>query len=226
MQKVLSYENVAYACSKLKQDGDKITGRNVVAITGGSFGTVLKYIKQWREKEQSGIRVPEEIPEGLQHAITQALWRAAQDATAAAKNEIAYAEARTAEATEMLCQVEESLLAIGNELDNARITHLNFKNKVETEKAVFLEKITTEKNKNYELNQAVKEKAEQLSEAKIELAELRQVVKYTENTLQKLETTVFSMQQKIDALSKANNILETQMSIAAQNKTGEEKPSQ
>lgn len=226
MQQVVSYETVAYACSKLKQNGEKITGRSVATITGGSFGTVLKYIKQWREKEQSGVRVPEEIPEGLQQAIAQALWRAAQDATALAKDEIARAEARTAEATEALCQTEERLAATVDELEKTRITHLDFQHQAETEKAVLLEKIAAGKSKSIELEQANREKNEQLNSAKIELAELRQVVKYTEGSFQKLEAKVESMQQKIDDLTKANSALEMQNAIAAQKIAGTEKSSQ
>jgi chromosome segregation ATPase len=216
MQKVLSYETVAYACSKLKQDGEKITGRSVIAITGGSFGTVLKYIKQWRQKEQTGIRVPEEIPEGLQHTIVQALWQSAQDATAAAKTEIGQAEARTTEAMDALCKAEEQLATISEELAMARTTYIDFKHQTETEKALLLEKITVEKNKSLGLDQANKEMTEQLSAAKIELAEQRQVMKYTEGSLQKLETKVDIMQQKIDTLTKANTALEMQNAIAAQ----------
>ena len=49
MQKVANLETVSRACQQLQAEGQKITGRAVVAITGGSLGTVLSLIKDWRE---------------------------------------------------------------------------------------------------------------------------------------------------------------------------------
>lgn len=53
-----NYEKVQLACEELTRAGEKISADKVLAKVGGSKGTVVKYLRQWREnmeQQQSAI---------------------------------------------------------------------------------------------------------------------------------------------------------------------------
>jgi chromosome segregation ATPase len=45
----VNYDTIKIACETLLKDGQRVSASNVLGITGGSKGTVVKYLRQWRE---------------------------------------------------------------------------------------------------------------------------------------------------------------------------------
>ncbi|MEZ4484350.1 MAG: DNA-binding protein [Syntrophotaleaceae bacterium] len=110
MQQVATYESVSRACELLKGEGQKVTGRAVLAITGGSLGTVLGLIKEWRKGDtQTSALLPSEIPAELQTSLLRALALARAEAETKLKEEIEQANAREAEALEGLANAESHI---------------------------------------------------------------------------------------------------------------------
>lgn len=131
MQQVATYETVVRACEKLKGENQKITGRAVLAITGGSLGTILGHIKQWRQGVLCSPATHSEIPVDLQAAILRALELAQAEAAAKLKEETEQTISREVEALEGLSEAEQ------------RIDYLSYK-LVETEKQIIEERQTAE----------------------------------------------------------------------------------
>lgn len=46
----VDFDSVKLACESLLKEGQRISASNVLGITGGSKGTVVKYLRQWREE--------------------------------------------------------------------------------------------------------------------------------------------------------------------------------
>jgi len=110
MQKVANLETVSRACMQLRDEGQKITGRAVVSITGGSLGTVLSLIKDWKqEADKVPLTQPEEIPAELQAAMIRSLGFAQDKATEILKEKIEEASAREVEALEGLAEAERQI---------------------------------------------------------------------------------------------------------------------
>lgn len=134
MQQVATYETVARACELLVTDGQKVTGRAVLGITGGSLGTVLGYIKEWRQGvNQARKTIPAEIPVDLQTSILRALELAQDKAAAKLKEEIDQATAREMEAVDGLRLAESRIEDLLTEL--ARVQKLAEQDRHEAEKS-------------------------------------------------------------------------------------------
>ena len=117
MQKVANLESVARACQQLQADGQKITGRAVVGVTGGSLGTVLSLIKEWRQgADKDQVAQPEDIPAELQAALVRAIGFAQDKAAEVLKEKIADASTREAEALEGLAEAETRITSLTNQL--------------------------------------------------------------------------------------------------------------
>jgi len=109
MQQVANLETVSRACMQLQAEGQKITGRAVVGITGGSLGTVLSLIKDWR---QGPVAVPvsqPDIPSELQAVLIRCLGLAQDKAAEQLESQIDETTLREAEALEGLAEAEKQI---------------------------------------------------------------------------------------------------------------------
>ena len=216
MQKVVTYEKVAFACTKLKQEGERITGRNVLAITGGDFGSVLKYIKQWKEQDDETANYIEKIPDNLQEVIVQALWQAGQDAVAQTQQQIKQLCAAEKEAVDALCRSEETLKELQFRYEDMRQSYEMQIHQLKTDMALMEEKLRVSHETNQSLKVNIDEKSNQLASIMIQLAEMRQVTKCSESTVVKVEEKMEQMQHKMETLTQENYRLQKEVAIAAQ----------
>ena len=121
MQKVANQEAVSRACLQLQNEGQKVTGRAVVGITGGSLGTVLPLIKEWRQgADKAPVAQPEEIPTELHAALIRSLGFAQDKAAEILKEKIEEASAREVEALEGLAEAETQITTITGQLTEIR----------------------------------------------------------------------------------------------------------
>ena len=109
MQKVANLETVSRACAQLQAEEQKITGRAVLGITGGSLGTVLSLIKEWRQGAVAAPVAQPEIPAELQAVLVKALGFAQDKAAEILKEKIDEAEGREAEALGGLAEAEAQI---------------------------------------------------------------------------------------------------------------------
>ncbi|MBW2185170.1 MAG: DNA-binding protein [Deltaproteobacteria bacterium] len=216
MQKVVTFEKVAFACAKLQQEGERITGRTVLAVTGGNFGSVLKYIKQWKEQNEDCVKVSDKLPEKLQEAIVQALWQAGQDAVVETQERINQISASEKEAVEALCQSEENIGLLQEQLEQEREISATRIHQFETEVALTEEKLRAVNDDNQSLRADVGEKNNQLETLRIQFAEMKQVAKCGEAAVLKVEEKMEQMQLKMESLTQKNFELQKQGVIDAQ----------
>ena len=142
MQQIATYETVARACEQLKREGQKVTGRAVLSITGGSLGRVLGYIKEWRQgATQAPTAMPSEIPAELQTAILRALGLAQDEALAKLREETEQAASREAEALEGLAEAEKLIDDLVAKLAEIQKQSAEERQTFETASAVTTEKI-------------------------------------------------------------------------------------
>ncbi|WP_119343488.1 DNA-binding protein [Facilibium subflavum] len=71
----LIFDNVKEACEQLVSDGEKVTVRNVLNITGGNFATVSEFIKKWQEQHAASkeISLPKHLMDALKSAYKDML---------------------------------------------------------------------------------------------------------------------------------------------------------
>lgn len=213
MQKIVSYENVAFACASLKAEGEKITGRSVLAITGGDFGTVLKYIKQWREEGGSEVSTPE-IPDSLTKGIKHALWQALKDGMAHSEKELQAFVEREAEAVNALCDSEKKVEELEKLSRTSKEKHQNQVKQLETQTALLGEKLSGANTRIAELVIDISERSKLVEGLQVSNAELRQAADSAEKTVMRVESKMDALQEKVNKLTREKFLLEKEVAIS------------
>ena len=70
-RKGIGYDEVVRACKELEAQGEHITIRKVINITGGSFSTISQHIRKWQQASIA-LRDSKALPEDLITAIKTA----------------------------------------------------------------------------------------------------------------------------------------------------------
>lgn len=76
----VTQEAVNTACGAISKDGREVTVNGVIAVTGGSFGTVGPMVKNWRKEQESKKTVIIEMPDSVREAASLAaadIWKSA-----------------------------------------------------------------------------------------------------------------------------------------------------
>ena len=69
MQAKATKQSVASAIAKLEETGQAVTADGVRAITEGSKGTVVKYMKELREEGQKAQAIEYELSKNIENSI-------------------------------------------------------------------------------------------------------------------------------------------------------------
>ena len=77
----IDQKSVNNACNKIATKGDKVTVSKIIENIGGSFSTVGKMVKIWKQKKKEAegieaVQLPEEINKAMKTAVVQ-LWETA-----------------------------------------------------------------------------------------------------------------------------------------------------
>lgn len=217
MQQVATYETVARACERLKGEGQKITGRSVAAITGGSLSTVLSYIKDWRQGAITAPSVmPSEIPVELQTSILRALGLAQEEAAASLKEEIDQASSREAEALEGLAEAENRIEKLIAELEKIQQQTAEERQTFETASAVSTEKIESMGTRVETLETERKQLIEAAESSRTEAAKAMLQVERADQATGKAEALVQKLETQLSAVQKEKISAEKAAAVAAQ----------
>jgi len=206
MQPVATIETVARACEQLKRDGQKITGRAVLAITGGSLGTVLTLIKEWRKFGQQALApLPEEMPSDLQAAILRALGQAQAQAAEELKIEVAASKDREAEVLGLYSDAETTINQLTAELKSSQGRILTLEQEAEKTAGITIEKLDALAKRVGELETERLQLIETGEAARIEAAKNQVKIERADQATEKYEKKVKILEQTL-AQSEAGRI--------------------
>lgn len=220
MQQVATYETVARACERLKSEGQKVTGRAVLSITGGSLGTVLRYIKKWRQgAAQAPTALPSEIPAELQSSILRALGLAQAEAAAKLEEDIEQATARETEALEGLANAEALIEKLAAELKELRAQFEQELQSFEKSKAVAAEKIESLESRAQDLQTERQQLVESGEKARTEAAKALLQVERADMATEKAEARVRELKVDLQTTRDEKVSAEKAQAVAEQKST-------
>lgn len=198
MQQVATYETVAGACERLKGEGQKVTGRAVLSITGGSLGTVLGHIKEWRAfGEKASAVMPSEMPSDLQAVILRSLGQAQADAAAKLKEEIDQAGAREAEALDGLAEAEKRIEQLAAELAAIQNQAADERQAAEKTAAVAAEKIEALGGRVQDLEIERRQLIEAAEASRTEAAKAQLQVERADQATSKAEARTMDLEKQL-----------------------------
>lgn len=217
MQQIATYETVIRACESLKSEGQKVTGRAVKAITGGSLGTVLNYIKQWRENAaQTPTSLPSEISPELQAAILREVGFA-QDGTAAKlKDQIDQAGARESEALDGLTRAESRIEDLSNELAEVRSQADRDRQEFEKIQAVLTEKVEALTQRAQDLETERRQLIETAEASRTETAKAQLQIERADQATGKAEAKVLDLEVELKRIVEEKTAAEKAQAVAEQ----------
>jgi len=70
-RKGVNYNDVVRACKELEEQGEQVTIRKVIELTGGSFSTISEHIRKWQEATVA-LRDSKALPDELITALKTA----------------------------------------------------------------------------------------------------------------------------------------------------------
>ncbi|WP_440994126.1 DNA-binding protein [Cysteiniphilum litorale] len=114
----LSFDEVAQVCEKLMTDGEKVTVRNVLAVTGGGFATVSDFIKQWQE--QQVVSDATDLPKTLITALKTAYKSMLSEQEASYQQKLNLEAQHTREALDQVTLLEKTTAELQNELEKCQ----------------------------------------------------------------------------------------------------------
>lgn len=220
MQQVATYETVIRACENLKSEGQKITGRAVLAITGGSLGTILGHIKEWRQNAaQAPTYLPATIPAELQAAILRAIGFAQDEASAKLKESIDQASARESEALDGLTQAESRIEMLTTELTKVRSHADNDRQECEKIQAVLREKIDFLTRRTQDLEIERKQLIETAEASRTETAKALLQIERADQASSKAEARVHALESELKRILEEKIVAEKSQAVAEQRST-------
>ncbi|MHB8975521.1 MAG: DNA-binding protein [Trichloromonadaceae bacterium] len=199
MQAVATIETVRQAIQQLEDEGRKVTGRAVLAITGGSLGTVLKLIRQAQEEGDEAQNAAE-IPEALQNAIRAALATAGKDARQQIEDRITLAEDMRTQALEGLQAAEARIEALEADLAAVRAQAEEQQREAEKAAAVAREQQQAAQVRIHDLGAERKQLIESGEAARIEAAKATARADLAELAATKAEGRVEWLQRRVEEL--------------------------
>ena len=217
MQKVANLESVARACQQLQADGQKITGRAVVGVTGGSLGTVLSLIKEWRQgADKDQVAQPEDIPAELQAALVRAIGFAQDKAAEVLKEKIADASTREAEALEGLAEAETRITSLTNQLAEVMQQAVEKDQAADRAAAVAAEKIRSMVERVQALETERRQLIESSEASRKETAKALMQVERADLATEKAESRLQAMERQVAECSAKKTEAEKIAAVAEQ----------
>ncbi len=220
MQQVATYETVVRACESLKNEGQKISGRAVLAISGGSLGTVLGHIKEWRQNAaQTPTNLPAEIPTELQSAILRALGFAQDEAASKLKEAIDQAGARESEALDGLTLAENRIEDLTTELTEVRSQADKDRQEFEKIQAVLTEKAESLTQRTQDLEIERKQLIETAEASRTETAKALLQIERADQASSKAEARVQALESELKRILEEKIVAEKAQAVAEQRST-------
>ena len=199
MQQVANLENVARACRQLQDDGQKITGRAVVGITGGSLGTVLALIKEWRQEAGKALGArTEEIPADLSAALMRALSVAKDKAADLLRDQIEESITRESEALDGLAEAETKITELTNLVAEIRLQAAEERQAADKAIAVINEKTKSMAERIQALETERRQLIDAAEASRIEAAKASMQVERADQACAKAETRLKTLEAQFN----------------------------
>lgn len=122
MKQTVTIEQVKAAIAQLRENGERVSRKNVIAITGGSMSTVHRLLVEIEEAEARAAAAPpaEGIDERVQSALLNWIRGRVDEATGGLESKILRLEERETEALESLNTAELRIDALTEEVADAK----------------------------------------------------------------------------------------------------------
>lgn len=211
MQQVATAETVARAIRNLEAEGQKVTGRAVLAITGGSLGTVLQHIRTYRE-QGAPAAAAKEIPESYQGATLRLIGQVQAETRQALQEQITAAQASEAEALEGLSGAEQQIKALTAELDRVKAKAEADRQAAEKAAAVATEKIEGQQQTIEALQKECRQLIEAGEAARTEATKAQMQVERADQAAEKAEAKTRMLEEIVDQLR--NQLGDTEKALA------------
>lgn len=121
MEEHVTLEKVQSAIRQLRENGERVSRRNVRDITGGGMSTVHRIMSQIEDQAMLREVLPDEaFSTALRKAIAAEITDHVEKATASFLGQISQLKGREQEALAALTQAEDRVAALGTALDESR----------------------------------------------------------------------------------------------------------
>ena len=191
MEDMLTIENVRDAIQKLKNDGERVTRRNVIAITGGSMSTVHRMMGQIEDMEAKAAAVPlGGISEALSSAIREEIDQHIQKVSTALQEQIYLLQDREKQALDALTVSENRAGRLEKELEKQILKAGQEKADLEKRLAVAKENISHLERDLESCNDERTKSQKDAELARQDASKLQFQLDRAERSLDKLETKI------------------------------------
>ena len=216
MQQVATIESVRQAMRRLEAEGQRITGRAVLALTGGSKGTVLSLIREIRDQAVPALEEGIEISDSLKLGLAREMSAVVQAAREQMSTEIDQAKSDAAEALESLVSAEARIEQLVAELEELRADSLQRQAEAEKAEALAEEKLAAYRGRVAELETERKQLIEAGETARTELAKAQLQIERADRAAQKAEERVEKLSLALEKEQNRSVVAEKNAAVSAQ----------
>jgi len=217
MGETLTLENVRKAMQKLKGEGERVSRRNVLAVTGGSMSTVHRLMGRIEDIEASeAVMVTTRISDALHKALREEIAQHVQLTTSALEEQIRLLQDREKEALDALAAVELRAEKLSDELETLRHNAGREQQRFEQEHAIAqatIARLENELSRHQADNTQLIEAAEA---AKGETARVQLQIERAEKTADKYEARAEKLEVELKKVREDLAQAEQQAAVANQ----------
>ncbi|GGG05793.1 MULTISPECIES: DNA-binding protein [Cysteiniphilum] len=167
----LTLDEVIQVCEKLMTDGEKVTVRNVLAVTGGGFATVSDFIKQWQE--QQVVSDATDLPKTLITALKMAYKSMLSEQEASYQQKLNLEAQHTQEALDQVTLLEKTTAELQNELEKYQHATTSQIMALEKELSISALRLEDSNKREQKIADELNKVRHKLHEAEIQLAVLK-----------------------------------------------------
>ena len=160
-RKPISYESVKNACEQLQAEKEKITLRNIILITGGSFSTISGHFKKWKEK--CVINTEIDLPQDLVITLKAAYKKMIEAVEQVWREKLTQEVTHTKEALGEVVRLESDCLRLNEKINDIQQDFSDKRKVLEQQNAMFksrmedaLQRESSIKNQFDELSKALR----------------------------------------------------------------------
>ena len=193
---VATEEAVFAACTQIATEGRTPTSASIIAMTGGSKGTVLKHLKNWQEHDKKNRADTVSIPAFLQDAINKVIGQSIQDAVSTLQAELQTSNDLQREALQALDESEERILSQKTDLSAAQEQVTSLLHTREMEAAVAAEALSGLKERVLQLEREQADLVVAAEAARTETATTRMQLDHVKQVIAKTEEKNLALEQQ------------------------------
>lgn len=217
MEQAVNLKKVQTAIDQLRDRGERVSRRNVRAITGGGMSTVHKLMSEAEDYEALRSMAPQRgISETLLKAIQAEIGGQVKIATTALREQVISLQQREAEALEALTEIEAKNETLAADLETVTQQTLQKQQEMVTAKAVAAETICRLEQTVIDLQYERQKLTTTLEEVRISAAQTTLQIEVAEQAAGKAENNVERLERELQRLQKSQSETEKRAAASAQ----------